>query len=244
MTAQDQPNLLNSTSTAHVRGAGTYIRRATFGLRLGSGIIDGSLALAAFFLAHRGLRLTPVPEPWWLAAIIFIFGALWAATRAAVGRTPGDAAWRLRGAQAGLMEPLLRPEKLQPPEWLSAVLLTAASIVACAWSIDQAIFRQPIWARAETLELDAYLPDMASNHWEVLPFFFSLGAWPKSYGDRPVFYSLPYEKGPPSRFIGHLTARWEDPGTRVTFEGPKTPQAPVAATRESGRRASTSGNAC
>lgn len=225
----DPKTLMNPAAGVHVRGAGHYRRRATFGLRLGAGVVDGALVLAAFFLAHRALRLSPVPEPWWVAACIFLLGAIWSASRALFARTAGDAAWKLRGAAPGLMEPLLRPEKLMPGELAGGVFLTALSIVACAWSIDQAVFRQPIWARAEALGLDAYLPDMASNRWEILPFFFSLGAWPKIYGEKPVFYSLPYEKGPPSRFVGHLTARWEDPGTRVTFEGPKTPQAPVSA---------------
>jgi hypothetical protein len=64
---------------------------------------------------------------------------------------------------------------------------------------------------------------MASNRWEILPFFYSLGAWPKVYRERPVFYALPYEKGPPSHFVGHIRARWDAPGAIVDFEGPKTP---------------------
>jgi hypothetical protein len=66
---------------------------------------------------------------------------------------------------------------------------------------------------------------MAAGDWEVLPFYYSLGAWPRNYGGKPVFYSLPYEKGPPKLFAGHIIARWDSPAVRVTFEGPKTPQA-------------------
>jgi hypothetical protein len=213
---------------AHVRGGATYRDPATFEYRLGAGVIDGSVAIAVFFLLHRALGLNPVPNPWWLAAVIFLIAMSWGAQRAWLGRTLGDLAWRLKAAQAGLREPLLKPMKHSPQEILAGVFLTTTSVLTCAWSIDLAVFKQPVWARAEALELEAFLPDVGSGQWEVLPFFFSLGAWPRTYAGKPVFYTLPYEKGPPDRFVGHLSARWEDPGTRVTFEGPKTPQAPVS----------------
>src|SRR5262249_4353881 len=59
--------------------------------------------------------------------------------------------------------------------------------------------------------------------WSVEPFFYSLGAWPKEFMGRPVHYAVPYEKGPPTRFLGHVSARWDAPEIKVTFEGPKTP---------------------
>jgi hypothetical protein len=221
--------LNNENLSIHVRGARAYSRRASFGLRLGAGVIDGSLVLALCFLAHRWLRLPPVPEPYWVAVVIFALGAWWASQRSVLGATLGDLAWKLRSEHKGISEELLAPSRLSASEILGAVSLTLLSTCVCAWSIDQAIFRQPIWAKAETLELDAYLPDMSAGQWGILPFYFSLGAWPKAYGGKPVFYSLPYEKGPPTRFAGHIIARWDEPSTRVTFEGPKTPQAPVSA---------------
>jgi hypothetical protein len=68
-----------------------------------------------------------------------------------------------------------------------------------------------------------------------------MAAWPKAFKNKPVFYSLPYQKGPPTRFIGTITARWEMPWTKVTFEGPKTPggSSPGFEAREKLRRCVT-----
>ena len=42
-------------------------------------------------------------------------------------------------------------------------------------------------------------------------------------GGNPSFYSVPYEIGPPKRFLGHIDADWIKNSVRVSFEGPKTP---------------------
>jgi hypothetical protein len=231
-----------SSPSAHVRGTGAYRARAGFAPLLGARVIDASLALFALFAAHRALRMSPVPHWGWIAGSALLLGALWASGRLLSGRSPGEAAWRLRTApktegmawDASLRMPLLQPGRIGAPELAGGAFLTLAAVIACAWSIDRAVFKQPLWARARPLELDAYLPDMSARRWEVLPFFYTLGAWPREYAGKPVFYSLPYEKGPPTRFIGHMSARWEAPGTIVTFEGPKTPASPV--TRAPGER--------
>jgi len=202
---------LNNTALKKIETPSSFARR------VGASVIDWAVALCGFFLLHRALGLAPVPRPGWIAAGTLLLVTVRPLQRLLLGTTLGDAIWRPRN-----------PEKNSVLERACAVFLTAVSVIASAWSMDLAIFKQPLWARAEVLELDAFLPDMASGQWEILPFFYTLGAWPKLYGGRPVFHSLPYEKGPPTRFAGHIAARWEEPQAQVTFEGPKTPDSPVA----------------
>lgn len=222
----------DSPPAPHIRGAQIYHQRAGAVVRLGAFVLDGSLAVLLFFLLHRALRLTPVPHAAWVAGIAVLTTALWVLGRLGAGSSPGEAAWHLRAAKSQLKSalgaPLLQPARFSSTDLLIGAFLTTFGITVSAWSLDRAVFKQPLWTRATALELDVFLPDMKSRRWEVLPFFYALGAWPREYGGKPVFYSLPYEKGPPSRFVGHVTARWEAPGTQVTFEGPKTPKSTMA----------------
>lgn len=233
MTSDDRPRHPPEASAVHARGELAYNRKATPSLRATALIIDLACAVTAFFLLHRALRLSPVPEIWWAAGILGLAAAIGAASRAASGRSLGAAAWGLlvdRGAEPTRRGLSLRGAALWRPERMGAAFvargagLTLASIAVSAWAAGDAVFRQPIWAEAEPVELAPYLPDMGSGQWDVLPFYFTLGAWPRSYGGKPVFHTLPYEKGPPTRFPGHIVARWDEPSTRVTFEGPKTPR--------------------
>ncbi len=84
----------------------------------------------------------------------------------------------------------------------------------------------PIFFTAPIHEEAAAIPSAQERDFSFLPFYYSLGAWPTSFNGKPVFYSLPYEKGPPFRFMGRLTARWDPPETQLTFLGPKTPALP------------------
>lgn len=217
---------------AHVRGTRTYYLRAGAVVRFGATVLDGSMAVFVFFVLHRMFKLSPVPHLAWIAGCAVLLGLFWLGGRMLAGRSPGESVWRLRICQSQptspLRAPLLQPARYSLAALATGIILTAFSVLASAWSIDLAVFKQPLWARADLLKLEVFLPDMKSRRWEVLPFFYTLGAWPRAYGGKPILYSLPYEKGPPSRFVGHLTARWESPGTQVTFEGPKTPKSAMA----------------
>jgi hypothetical protein len=186
-----------SSNNVHVRGARTYGMQAGAAIRLGATVLDGSLAVFLFFALHRALRLSPLPNPAWAVGCVSTLGLLWALGRLAFGRSPGEGAWRLRAAKSQLTSPLraslLQPSRHSHPEIATGVILTVIAVIASAWSIDRAVFKQPLWARADALELEAFLPDMKSRRWEVLPFFYTLGAWPREYAGKPVLYSLPYE---------------------------------------------------
>lgn len=63
-----------------------------------------------------------------------------------------------------------------------------------------------------------------TGDWSIQAFYYTIGAWPVRFDTRPVFFTLPYEKGPPTQFIGKIHARWEMPDILFTWEGPKTPR--------------------
>jgi hypothetical protein len=220
----------------HAWGSQAYTRRPSASVLSAAWIIDLSLGLALFFIAHRSIgRLidaSPLPSAGWFAGWLIASASIVAATKMLWGRTPGQAAWSVKATQAGWRAPLLSPTKIAGADAARAVSLTAGAIALSVLAAGEAVLRHPIWAPAEKVELKATLPDgLNSSQWEILPFYYTLGAWPRVYRGKPVLHSLPYEKGPPKLFPGHIVARWSDaeqPRTRVTYEGPKTPKAPSA----------------
>ena len=85
------------------------------------------------------------------------------------------------------------------------------------------LFSHPYLSAVTTTHLSKKsLASSENNKWIMLPFFYTLGAWPKEYRGRPVLFSLPYEKGPPKKFAGHIFAHWNETQTQITLEGPKT----------------------
>jgi hypothetical protein len=94
------------------------------------------------------------------------------------------------------------------------------------WTRDPTI--RPYGARVVPL----FAPDAAERGaWDVLPFFYATGAFPRP--NHPSFqhvggmeYSLPYEKGPPTRFLGKVVAYWRDLDSRLILSGPLTAASP------------------
>lgn len=66
----------------------------------------------------------------------------------------------------------------------------------------------------------------ANPDWKVLPFYYSTGAWPARFEGKDILYSLPYEKGPPERFVGKIGILWNLPEAKITLVGPLTLKEP------------------
>ncbi len=92
--------------------------------------------------------------------------------------------------------------------------------------------------RTDTLAL--FAPDLkTSPDWQVIPFFYATGAFParlfakvgepskESKAELSVEFSLPYEKGPPTRFLGKITAYWRELDSRLTMTGPLSVASPA-----------------
>lgn len=208
----------------HAQGSEAYNRLAALPLRSAATLVDLCLAGALFFAALAATGAVPVPGLAWLAGWVGIYAATWLAQKAAFGLTLGERCWQLKAGYAGLRAPLYQFQKVEPRSAAVGSFLTTLTIVLAVFSMNRAVIHHPLWTRAENIELEAFLPDMKAGAWEILPYYYSLGAWPAQYRGKPVFHLIPYEKGPPTRFPGRIQALWDDTlGTRVTFEGPKTP---------------------
>jgi hypothetical protein len=104
----------------------------------------------------------------------------------------------------------------------SGIFLTCCLLVVLVSVFEFRISKTPEWMTGSTLSIEAALPPA---DWRVLAFHYSLAAWPKPEG-----YYMPYEFGPPKRFVGKVEARWgQNAGfaglseEKLVFEGPKTP---------------------
>lgn len=58
------------------------------------------------------------------------------------------------------------------------------------------------------------------NH--IAPFYYAVGAWPKTWNQKPVYLSIPYEKGPPTKFLGKIVMDWDQRTSKITLTGPLT----------------------
>lgn len=148
----------------------------------------------------------------------YTFGMEW--------RTPSGA--RARRAYDWLFSLRLRRAE-SPPSPAQRLLLVSALLVfsggasAFLWMQDLTI--RPF---AKT-EIPLFAPDPRDPKWTALPFFYATGAVPFSLGqdtERGIEFGLPYERGPPNRFIGKITTYWRSLDSRVTYTGPLTLGAP------------------
>jgi hypothetical protein len=234
------------TSHFQVRGHSTPTRPASLFVKIATLSGDIGFGLALFCLFSNALGWPPFTRSWVFAALI----ATWVLTiviqRALFGRTLCEAIWKLR--RPGVRDiwnrihtPALGLGTYEKSTAIIAGFLSLLLFVTGAASAALVLASSPFWANGRIEKLEPFLPPLTaasaaaagSEQWVVAPFFYALGAWPKTFHGKPVFHALPYEKGPPNQFIGHIVARWDAPDIRLIFEGPKTPE--KARNRESAK---------
>jgi hypothetical protein len=120
------------------------------------------------------------------------------------------------------------PERLEAGRAGVAAFLTLALAFAAGSALKQAVLEHPFWSAGEEQRLQPFFPGPAvagkpETRWSVMPVFYALGAWPREFQGQTVFYGVPYEKGPPERFVGKILAHWRHPDVEVAFLGPQTP---------------------
>lgn len=199
------------------------------------------LALSAFSVLVLGFR----PVPTFLQALaLFVFWlAIQIGLNATLQKTLGEWIWGLgrnrksrfpwglnfRGNPNGSQSsenPLVRKIRLEPTRLLQAWFLQIGIWIACLAIFTWGTGRHASLLSAQSVMLPPFAPDNSAKtqaQWTVAPFFYLVGAWPTQYLQKPIFYQLPYEVGPPTRFVGRIIARWQMPEIRLTLEGPKTP---------------------
>jgi hypothetical protein len=214
-----------------VRGHTALNAPARLPVALASALVDLSVGAALVGVAIWGLDLPPTPRLSSGFALVCMLVAVWIGLHAALGASIGQLTWKLRlsapdGARPkvpGFGSRLIQAESLDAPATLGAIALTALISGLSLASADFTWFSNPVLARAAVWELEPWAPPAGDTNWNVQPFFYSLGVWPRSYHEQPILFELPYEKGPPKQFVGHVVARWEMPDVKVTLEGPRTP---------------------
>lgn len=93
--------------------------------------------------------------------------------------------------------------------------------------------KAPVYRSLHVKAMEPYAPPPVQRHrdsaWMVAPFYYAIGAFPSRFFGEPVFYQLPYRKGPPKTFVDHVIARLHAPDTLLVIEGPRTPHRPIPA---------------
>jgi hypothetical protein len=212
-----------SQESLDVRGHTIFNKPASFPLKVVAGLIDVSAILILSVSALTLLDLAPLPK--WPVALLLVSVCLiyLVPQKLWLGFTLGCRLWGLKPAQTGTtMRGLQRQMSFNPMSVFVSSLLTTLCVLISFASVKGLVFEHPIWTRATLWKMDPFMP--ASSDWLVTPFFYTIGGWPKVYDGHPVLYTLPYEKGPPTRFIGHVIAELESPDIRLILEGPKTPE--------------------
>lgn len=83
----------------------------------------------------------------------------------------------------------------------------------------------PFLTKKKLWTLPLSIPEEKKNL--TLPFFYTMTSWPKTFLEKPIYYMIPYEKGPPLKFIGRILVYLEKNkghfSNEIILEGPKTP---------------------
>ena len=193
-------------------------RPATLLVEILAVMADLGLAACVFLAAIRLLDVGSLAWVLWLALFIAFFLISWFAQKRFLSRTWGEWIWKLRAGEHDSR--LYQEDEMTIPVGLIGIFLTLSTWTAAFGTLYGRYADQPQWRQSEKWMIAPYFP---KSDWMVAPFFYSLGGWPKTLHGHPIFYSLPYEKGPPQRFLGHIVARWSIPDIQLTYEGPKTP---------------------
>jgi len=195
-----------------IRGHSVVNRRASRKFIIYSILIDASIVLSLTILGINLLRIAPFPSFQVLGIFALIAALYWIPQKRFLERTLGERCWQIKKRN----QPFISAGKLFTGSFLSTL-----SFFALGWAFQEGILKHPIWQEATVWRMEPYIP--ASDEFLITPFFYTLGGWPKTFQGKPIFLTLPYEKGPPSKFVGHIIAHWQIPDVKVTFEGPRTP---------------------
>ncbi|MBS1962016.1 MAG: hypothetical protein JST04_07365 [Bdellovibrionales bacterium] len=222
------------SSASRNRGALAF----DFWLSLGLvALVSGALSRSVRWspLLHLGLPLVLLP---------FLRYAFYRFT----GTTPGQFLTGLEfrlpggGRATRLYDWLFNIQSQLADERAAPIPMVATLIAGLMFTGGATVF---LWMRDPTLRplrtevVPLFAPDSANaRDWQILPFFYATGAFPvrlfahgqptaEEKGELSVEFGLPYEKGPPIRFIKKMTAYWRDLDSRLTLTGPLSAASPA-----------------
>lgn len=165
-------------------------------------------------LLHLGLPLLLLPLTSYLFHRLF-------------GKTPGQLAFGIEWRGPGGIRArrvydwlfALTLKRSRPALGVIPQIILSTSVLAFAFGANAfRIVQDPELRPFTKGEVPLFAPDAKEASWIALPFFYATGAIP--IGDTE--FGLPYERGPPNRFIGKITLYWRGLDSRLTLTGPLT----------------------
>ena len=187
---------------------------------------------AIFFLSTvvvGVMEITPSPCIKTLSIFLFIAVLYCIPQKLFLGITLGQKFWHLEIIEK---KRLRERSSVSVTGLLTSGFFTLVTIGLTVYEFQKTVLTHPIWLKASLWNLEAYTPPL--EHWQILPFFYSMGAFPKQFQGKPIFFSLPYEAAPPTHFLGHIVSHWTWDSTETSYhtaagirwimEGPKTPE--------------------
>jgi hypothetical protein len=203
-----------------VRGETSFNSKALLPLRAYSAFSDLIISILLGVSVIHLFKILPFPSlP--LIGVMTGTGILyWAIQKTVFGITLGERIWHLKFKGIGLQ--LHQKDYLSGADRAKSLFLTLSTCVILALETQHFVFKNPLWIDSQFMPLESYVPKSIEN-WNITPFFYQLGAWPTYFENQPVFYSVSYQVGPPTRFVGKITAHLKDPDIQMIIEGPKTP---------------------
>lgn len=245
-----------SSQTVSIRGHSSVTRTAAAYARRGAWSIDLFWAMALVYICIHEFTLSPSDLLGTLVPVIFGILFLWWFQVAIFQRTLGMWVWGIQfqllpsGKKPQILKnfkyymrgwfsknatdhrPIIYPVQdspLQGAKTLLALAISTFSLVGAVAFLYLTLWNHPELSPVKTLEHQAFTSHESlqdSSDWQALPFFYTLGIWPRRFpldpSGLPILYTLPYQKGPPQVFIGKIEARWKMPYIKLTIEGPKT----------------------
>ena len=207
-------------SKIEIRGRSLFDCPVTLQKKILAHALNGTVILIISLQIFHWLKMTPFLH-WTSFGTVLLISALVYSPKAFLKRsTLGETLFHMKWND--------RTQKLScqalpnPKDLLFTASSSCLILFSLVYSIQAVILSHPIWATPGSLELSAFIP--SEDNWVVSPFFYTIGGWPKKFQQSPIFYSIPYEMGPPSKFIGKITTTWNNPDIKLTLEGPKTPR--------------------
>jgi hypothetical protein len=212
---------MTQEQSSEVRGHTTYNQIAGWPLRCAASLLDGCLMI---ILVSMGVSLFhPLPRIaigiliFFAAGIFILRGKYKSAVRGILGASLGEWVWSLKCKN----QLLFQRDLLSHSQVFKGALSTTLALLIAFSLTRNVVFDHPFWNQVEIWNTSA---PAAFAVTPVQPLFYSLGAWPRTFLNQPVYYSVLYEKGPPTHFVGHISALLGSSRIRLLIEGPKTPE--------------------
>ncbi len=200
-------------------------KEASRPLKLAARSIDTSIILIILSVVVKLTAMSPTPNLNLLTIVLSIIGIYWIPQKILTGASIGERLWMLAPPKRNryrLREKLFLKAKISNQSvFLGSLCVTLSALLALS-SINETIFKHPLWSHPQRWNLQTLYPPPAGT--VTTPFFYATGGWPIDIDKTPITFSLEYKKGPPHHFISHIKAQWPDSNISLIIEGPKTPK--------------------